>query len=266
MLDRYNRKINYLRISVTDRCNLRCTYCMPAEGVELMPHDDIMSFEDICKVIEEGVQDGITKVRLTGGEPLVRKGIVDLVSMISKIEGIDDLAMTTNGILLDKYAQDLADAGLHRVNISLDTTSAEKFSEITRGGDIQKVYDGINAAKKAGLTPIKINCVVFKNRDEEDAKLVAQFCKDNDLQIRYIHQMDLQTGEFSIVEGGEGGDCKNCNRLRLTADGEMRPCLFNDKSYQVKDVGVKEAYHKALAEKPRSGSKSLSGKFYGIGG
>lgn len=266
MLDRYNRKINYLRISVTDRCNLRCTYCMPAEGVKLMPHDDIMSFEDICNVVEEGVKDGIKKVRLTGGEPLVRKDIVDLVSMISKIEGIDDLAMTTNGILLDKFAQDLADAGLHRVNISLDTTSAEKFSEITRGGDIQKVYDGINAAKKAGLTPIKINCVVFKNRDEEDAKLVNQFCKDNDLQIRYIHQMDLQTGEFSIVEGGEGGDCKNCNRLRLTADGEMRPCLFNDQSYQVKDLGVKEAYHKALIEKPKSGSKSLSGKFYGIGG
>ncbi len=266
MLDRYNRNINYLRISVTDRCNLRCIYCMPEEGVKLMHHNDIMSFEQIVETVKYGVEHGITKVRLTGGEPLVRKGIVDLVSEISKIKGITDLAMTTNGILLDKYAEKLAKAGLNRVNISLDTMSPEKYYQITRGGDINKVFDGIKAAQSAGLTPIKINCVVFKNRNEKDAIEVAEFCKKNNLQIRYIHQMDLQTGDFSIVEGGEGGDCKNCNRLRLTANGEIRPCLFSDLSYKVKDLGVEQAYKQALVDKPKAGSKSLSGKFYGIGG
>lgn len=266
MLDQYNRTIDYLRISVTDRCNLRCTYCMPAEGIDLAQHKDVVSFEEIYKIVKEGSENGIKKVRLTGGEPLVRKGIVDLVSQLSTIEAIKDLSMTTNGILLDKFAQDLSDAGLDRVNISLDTMSPEKYKSITRGGDINKVFDGINAAREASLTPIKINCVVFKNRDEQDAQDVAQFCKDNGLQIRYIHQMDLQTGEFSIVEGGEGGDCKNCNRLRLTANGEIRPCLFNDKSFQTQEVGIKDAYKLALEEKPRAGSKSLSGKFYGIGG
>jgi len=255
-----------MRISVTDRCNLRCTYCMPAKGIQLMPHDDIISFEKIVEVVHEGVAQGINKVRLTGGEPLVRKGIVDLVSQLSRIEGVTDLAMTTNGILLEKYAEDLAKAGLNRVNISLDTTSAEKYAEITRGGDINQVYAGIRAAKKAGLTPIKINCVVFKNRDEEDAKSVAKFCNDHGLQIRYIHQMDLKTGEFSIVEGGEGGDCKSCNRLRLTANGEIRPCLFNDMSFQIKEQGVEQAYANALKKKPLNGTKSLSGNFYGIGG
>lgn len=266
MLDQYKRDINYLRISVTDRCNLRCTYCMPEEGIELMAHDDIISFEEIVSIAKKGVEDGISKIRLTGGEPLVRKGIVDLVKQLSQVKGIDDLSMTTNGILLDKYASDLSKAGLNRINISLDTMSAEKFSTITRGGDINRVFAGIKAAQNAGLNPIKINCVVFKNRNEQDAIDVRDFCKENGLQIRYIHQMDLQTGEFSIVEGGEGGDCKSCNRLRLTADGEMRPCLFNDKSFKVREVGIETAYQKALEEKPLAGSKSLSGKFYGIGG
>ncbi len=266
MLDQYKRKINYLRISVTDRCNLRCTYCMPAEGIKLMAHDNIISFEEIAKVVHEGVLQGINKIRLTGGEPLVRKGIVDLVRQISQIEGVEDLSMTTNGILLVKYADNLAQAGLNRVNISLDTTSPERYASITRGGDINQVYAGIRAAKKANLSPIKINCVVFKNRDEEDAKMVAAFCEANDLQIRYIHQMDLKTGEFSIVEGGEGGDCKACNRLRLTANGEIRPCLFNDMSFQIKEQGIEKAYADALDQKPLNGTKSLSGNFYGIGG
>ena len=266
MLDQYKREINYLRISVTDRCNLRCTYCMPAEGIELMPQRNIMSFDEIVSIAKKGVEDGITKIRLTGGEPLVRKGIVDLVKMLSSISGVRDLSMTTNGILLDKYAQELAAAGLDRINISLDTMSAKKFFNITRGGNIRKVFLGIEAAKKAGLFPIKINCVVLKDSNEKDAMEVAEFCNENNLDIRYIHQMDLQTGEFSIVEGGEGGDCKNCNRLRLTAEGELRPCLFNDKSIKVKEVGVAAAYKYVLNKKPLFGTTSTSGKFYGIGG
>ncbi len=266
MLDQYSRKINYLRISVTDRCNLRCTYCMPATGIQLISRDEIISFEEILKVVEEGVRTGINKVRLTGGEPLVRKGIVELVRMISEISGVEDLGMTTNGILLEQYAQALAEAGLNRVNVSLDTLSARRYAEITRGGDINNVFSGIGAAKKAGLTPVKINCVVLKNRNEKDAQDVARFCKEHNLQVRFIQQMNLETGYFSVVDGGEGGDCKNCNRLRLTANGEIRPCLFNDLSYQTKETGIGKAYQLALKNKPKTGTKSLSGHFYGIGG
>lgn len=155
MFDRFNRKINYLRISVTDRCNLRCVYCMPEEGVVLLDHKEILSFDEIVDVAKTAVRKGVDKIRVTGGEPLVRNGIIDLVKMIGEIDGIKDFSMTTNGILLSKYADDLANAGLHRVNISLDTLDPEKFKQITRGGDIQKVFDGIEAAKKAGLNPIK---------------------------------------------------------------------------------------------------------------
>ncbi|MCF6184666.1 MAG: radical SAM protein, partial [Bacteroidales bacterium] len=165
MYDRFNRKINYLRISVTDRCNLRCVYCMPAEGVELMQHKDILRFEEIVEVVKYAVSQGVDKIRITGGEPLVKKGIVDLIRMIAEIDGIKDFGMTTNGIFLDKYAQQLADAGLHRVNISLDTINPEKYRKITRTGDITQVFKGIEAAKKAGLNPIKINCVVQKSFD-----------------------------------------------------------------------------------------------------
>ncbi len=266
MYDQYNRKLDYLRISVTDRCNLRCVYCMPEEGIKLMLHDDILSFEDILTVVKNGAAKGVTKVRLTGGEPLVRRGIVDLVGMIASIEGITDLSMTTNGILLAQFAKSLKEAGLNRVNISLDTTSPSHYKEITRGGDIRRVFDGIRAAKEAGLLPVKINCVVFKNSNEPDAREVAAFCKENDLQIRFIHQMNLQTGEFSIVEGGKGGDCKNCNRLRLTANGDIKPCLFNEMAFNVKETSVNRAFDMAVMNKPKAGTKNKSGKFYGIGG
>jgi len=266
MYDRYNRKIDYLRISVTDRCNLRCIYCMPEEGVELMPKEDILSFDEIVEVVKKAVYKGITKVRLTGGEPLVRKDIVELVKKIAEIKGVKDLSMTTNGILLSKFAKKLKEAGLQRVNISLDTLSPLRYAEITRGGNIEKVFEGIDAAKKAGLSPIKINCVVFKNSDKKEAQKVADFCARNGLQIRFIHQMNLETGEFSKVEGGEGGDCKNCNRLRLTANGDIKPCLFSELAFPVKEYGVDDAFLKALAKKPKSGTRNRSGKFYGIGG
>ncbi len=266
MYDQYNRKLNYLRISVTDRCNLRCVYCMPEEGIKLMQHKDILSFEEILTVVKKGAAKGITKVRLTGGEPLVRKGIVDLVGMIASVEGITDLSMTTNGILLTQFAKPLKEAGLNRINISLDTISPSRYKEITRGGDIRRVFDGIHAAKEAGLQPVKINCVVFKSSNEPDAREVAAFCKENDLQIRFIHQMNLQTGEFSIVEGGNGGDCKNCNRLRLTANGDIKPCLFNEMAFNVKKTSINRAFDMAVMNKPEVGTKNKSGKFYGIGG
>ena len=266
MYDKFNRKINYLRVSVTDRCNLRCVYCMPAEGVQLMPHEEILSFSEIVETIKYVVSRGVDKIRITGGEPLVRKGIIDLVAMIAKLDGIKDFGMTTNGILLDKYAQALADAGLHRVNVSLDTLDAVKYKKITRLGDINKVFKGIAAAKKAGLNPVKINCVISELSDESDTNAVAKYCKEHDLQVQYIEQMDLEKGSFSIVDGGTGGNCEICNRLRLTAKGDIMPCLFSDITYNVRQLGVEKAVELALKNKPQSGHHSTINKFYNIGG
>ncbi len=266
MYDRFKRNINYLRISVTDRCNLRCKYCMPEEGIQLLPHEAILSFGEIFEVVEEAAKLGVDKVRLTGGEPLVRKGIVKLVGMIASIPEITDLSMTTNGILLNEYAADLKAAGLQRVNISLDTMGAGVFKLQTRGGNIKRVFEGIEAARKAGLQPVKINCVVWDNSQEKDARAVAKYAKENGLKIRFIHQMDLSTGEFSVVEGGEGGNCSKCNRLRLTSDGKIKPCLFSDLTYDVREMGAENALQMAVGEKPRSGTYSKSSKFYNIGG
>ncbi len=266
MYDRYNRKINYLRVSITDRCNLRCTYCMPAEGVKLLDHKDILSFEEITEVITEAVDLGTTKVRITGGEPLVRKGVTMLVKKIATIEGITDFGLTTNGILLARYASDLANAGLHRINVSLDTLDPEKFRTITRGGDIRQVFEGIAAAKKAGLTPVKINCVVRNSSDEPDAKAVREFCLQQGLEARFIHEMSLASGHFTIVENGHGGDCGSCNRLRLTASGMIRPCLFNDLQFSTRELGIREALLKAIEHKPEKGSVNLTGGFHNIGG
>ena len=266
MYDRFNRKINYLRVSVTDRCNLRCTYCMPEEGVRLLEHREILSFEEIVEIIREAVSLGITKVRITGGEPLVRKGIVSLIGKIAAIGGIMDFGLTTNGILLSEFATDLATAGLHRINISLDTLDAEKFRAITRGGDIQKVFQGIEAAKAAGLTPIKINCVVRNSSGEPDAQAVKEFCRQNGLEARFIHEMSLADGCFTIVENGHGGDCANCNRLRLTANGMIRPCLFSDIQFSTRELGIREALEFAAGRKPEKGTVNMNGGFHNIGG
>ncbi len=175
MLDCFNRQINYLRISVTDRCNMRCTYCMPEGGVKLFKHDEILSFEEIYNFVKIAVTLGIEKVRLTGGEPLVRQGFPNLVKMISSIEGIKDLSMTTNGLLLFDYAEILKENGLKRINISLDTLIPENYKKITRGADIEKVLKGIEKAKQLGFDPIKINCVIKDNSNEIDAKSVAKY-------------------------------------------------------------------------------------------
>ena len=185
--------------------------------------------------------NGVTKVRITGGEPLVRKGIPTLVSMISEIKGIKDLSMTTNGVFLNQFANDLKAAGLHRVNISLDTIDPDKFRNITRIGNVNDVFEGIEAAKNAGLLPVKINCVIKKSKEEEDARAVTEFCKDNNLEIRYIRQMDLVKGHFSLVDGGIGGNCSLCNRLRLTANGKLKPCLFNDIEFDIREIGFERA-------------------------
>ena len=266
MLDLYNRKINYLRISVTDRCNLRCRYCMPEDGVCMVKHSEILTYEEIQQVVAVAVPLGIDKIRLTGGEPLVRKDIVELVRMIANVKGVKDIAITTNGILLEEFAIHLANAGLHRVNISLDTIDPEKFFQITRGGDIRKVFDGIEAARFAGLSPVKINCVIKQSSDEPDALAVKQYCIENGLQARFISEMDLSTGHFGIVDGGTGGDCSHCNRLRLTPTGKMKPCLFSDLEYDIREMGIREAIEAALFAKPEKGTVNLSNCFHNIGG
>ncbi len=266
MLDRYDRKINYLRISVTDRCNLRCRYCMPCEDFVMLSHDDILRFNEIVDVVREGVAMGIDKVRLTGGEPMVRRDVVKLVAMIASVPGIKDLAMTTNGVLLDKFARQLAEAGLNRVNVSLDTMDPLRFRELTSGGDIDKVLRGIDAATDAGLKPVKLNCVVTGSSSEPDAEAVKKFAGEKGLEVRFIHQMDLGKGEFSIVEGGEGGDCKRCNRLRLTANGKIKPCLFSDTSFDVREMGAREALFAAVSRKPAYGTTCSHNQFYNIGG
>jgi len=264
--DRYNRQINYLRISITDRCNLRCRYCMPGEGIKLLRHEDILSFDEITDFTKCAVRHGLTKVRITGGEPLVRKGVVELVGMIAGIDGIKDLSMTTNGVLLKTFAAGLKKAGLQRVNISLDTVDPEKYHYITRGGDVRDVFEGIEAARSAGLVPVKINCVINGSMDEDEPAGVTEFCLKNDLEIRYIHQMDLVMGHFSTVKGGTGGDCNSCNRLRLTSDGKLKPCLFSDIEFDIRKTGYDEAINKAVGIKPECGSNNVTDNFYNIGG
>ncbi len=266
MLDRFNRKIHYLRISVTDRCNLRCRYCMPENKTPMLRHQDILTFEEIQQVVAVAVPLGINKIRLTGGEPLVRKDIVELVSMIAAVPGVKDIAMTTNALLLDRFAHDLARAGLKRVNVSLDTLDAERFKQLTRGGDIQKVLDGLRSAQKAGLNPIKVNCVVQYDSNEPDARAVGRYCEKEGLEVRFIQQMDLQSGNFGVVSGGSGGDCSQCNRLRLTSDGKMKPCLFSDLAFDIRSLGIQQAMEMALGKKPERGTVNSQNLFHNIGG
>lgn len=266
MLDQFNRKINYLRISVTDRCNLRCRYCMPEEGIKWIDHSRILSFEEIIEVVEEAVYLGVDKIRLTGGEPLVRKGIVDLVKMIANVPGIKDLGMTTNGQLLEKFAVDLAKAGLNRVNVSLDTTDPENYRYLSRGGEISNVFKGLEAARKAGLDPIKINTVINSESGENTKQQLRDFSEENNYKLRFIRQMSLEDGSFYPVEGGEGGICKICNRIRLTASGDVKPCLFSDDGYNVREMGARNAILKAVGAKPINGEKNNVNQFYNIGG
>jgi cyclic pyranopterin phosphate synthase len=239
---------------------------MPKGDIQLIPRENIMSFEEIVEVVRIAVKLGIDKFRLTGGEPLLREGVVDLVAMISSLEGVNDLAMTTNGILLGKYAARLKQAGLKRVNISLDTVDAKKFSQITLGGKLEDVLAGITAARENKLEPIKINCVVNNSSAEDDARDVAAFCSKNRLEVRFIRKMDLREGKFAAVEGGSGGVCAKCNRLRLTSDGMIRPCLFDEQQFSVREMGAEQALLSALSLKPLAGKLNRKSKFYSIGG
>jgi len=193
VLDGYKREINYLRVSVTDRCNLRCVYCMPSDGVAISRHEDVLTLEEIEQVIRAAADVGVRKIRFTGGEPLVRKGLSDLVRNIDAIPIIDDIALTTNGILLPKYGEELKAAGLKRVNISLDTLKPERFREITRLGNLADVWEGINTALRLHLNPVKINTVVMRGINDDEILDLARLTMEMPLHVRFIELMPIGT-------------------------------------------------------------------------
>ncbi|MHC4886316.1 MAG: GTP 3',8-cyclase MoaA [Planctomycetota bacterium] len=265
MFDRFQRRIDYLRLSVTDLCNLRCTYCMPPEGVPLKRHEEILSLEEMEEVVRVAVELGVTKVRLTGGEPLVRRNILYLVERIGQIQGIHDFAMTTNGMHLPQFAKSLKKAGLMRINISLDTLDPGRFSELTRGGDVHETLAGIEAAMTAGLSPVKLNCVIESSVEEKDAQAVAAYGRERGLEVRYIRRMCTRDGVFGRVIGGDGGHCETCNRIRVTCDGRVYPCLFSDRFTSVRELGPQQAFLAAVGLKPAAGVRSEN-QFYAMGG
>ena len=275
--DSFQRPIDYLRISVTDRCNLRCVYCMPAEGIDLLAHEDVLSYEEIYRVATAAAELGIKKVRITGGEPLVRIGLSSLIEMLAQIDAIDDIALTTNGILLARYADELKAAGLRRVNISLDTLKPDKFRLITRGGDLDNVLESIEAASTAGLNPIKINVVVMARSNDDELLDFARKTVDDGWHVRFIEHMPFNSemasssfvsvnevrerlaslgelepctfkgngpakyyrlpqakGTIGFITPVSEHFCFHCNRLRLTADGRLRPCLLSEQEIDLR--------------------------------
>ncbi|MCL6120559.1 MAG: GTP 3',8-cyclase MoaA [Deltaproteobacteria bacterium] len=308
LVDGYGRRLTYLRISVTDRCNLRCVYCMPESGVSIMKHEDIISYEDILRLVRILSRHGLNKVRITGGEPLARKGLIGFVQKLSEIKDISDISMTTNGILFDKYAHGLFDAGLKRINISLDSLNEEKFKRITRTGRLETVLKNIELAKKIGYNPIKINTVLIRGINDDEIIDFVNFARKFELNLRFIEYMpiggniadavssreieekiQLEFDDFkpkkskikynnvsgenvyekklsvydgvSRIFGFDGNDavigfispmsehfCGGCNRLRLTASGNLRLCLFYDDEYNIKDI-LKESDDEIVFEK-----------------
>jgi cyclic pyranopterin phosphate synthase len=274
LADQFNRPITYLRISVTDRCNLRCVYCMPEQGLPWIPKGAILSFEEVVRIVEAGASAGLRSVRLTGGEPLIRRDLAALVRMLAAIEGIDDISLSTNGLLLAEQVAELRAAGLRRVNVSLDTLRPDRFVEIARRPGLERVLEGIDAAIAAGLSPVKLNCVVMRGRNDDELGDFAALTRDRELYVRFIELMPvgenlgMQRDEYvssdEILERvrtvgelepvfGPGGNgparyfafagargavavisplshdyCERCNRVRLSADGRLRLCLFGD--------------------------------------
>lgn len=293
MKDQYGRTIDYLRVSVTDRCNLRCTYCMPENGIELYEHSRILSVEEIDSIIRAGARLGIKKVRITGGEPLVRKGILDIVRNAAQTPGIESLCMTTNGILLPEYADRLRELGVERLNISLDTLDPERYASLTRVGSLNDVMKGLRAAEEAGFTGTKINTVLLGGINDSEIGSLASLTKDRDLSVRFIELMPMgecvEWPEESFIENsavlralpelepvsidgvsrlyrlpGAAGTvglispmsshfCPSCNRIRLTSDGRLKPCLHSDTEIPLKGLegqALEDTMRRAIFEKP----------------
>jgi len=309
--------VDTLRVSVTDRCNLRCIYCMPPEGIKTKPHNEILRFEEIERVVRAAVTSGVRKVRLTGGEPLVRQNVERLVEMLAAIDGLDDLAMTTNGVLLAEKAATLKKAGLGRITISLDTLNPERYPTITRGAKLEQALAGIDAALEARLEPVKVNVVVMRDVNHDEVVDFAQFAAERAIEVRFIELMPVaanagilccnrkgdalvasaevkkqieaafgkleRAGDYSggpaRLFGLPGGRsrigfisavtepfCSTCTRMRLTADGKLRGCLFSSSETDVLDLmrsgaddeKVLETYREAVRLKPRRNAPVFS--------
>ena len=269
MFDSYDREINYLRISVTDKCNLRCRYCMPAEGVPHRSHEEFLSLEQMAAVVRVGVRLGLTKVRLTGGEPLVKRGIVELVRLIREVPGVRHLGMTTNGVLLPRYADSLRRAGLDSVNISLDTLDPERYREITRVGDIRHVLKGIEAARRAGF-PIKINMVVLEDTGPEEIAAMRRFCERRPgakgLTLQLINHYELGEEKLDRYCFDRPPRCSACNKIRLLADGTLKPCLHSNEEIKLDPEHIEESLRRTIAAKPERGDVCTNRPMVEIGG
>ncbi|THF76063.1 GTP 3',8-cyclase MoaA [Cohnella fermenti] len=315
LMDSFGRVHDYLRISVTDRCNLRCVYCMPEEGMTFEPGHRILSYEEIAEIVRTLAPLGVRKLRLTGGEPLVRKGLDRLVAMLSAVPGIEDIALSTNGIYLASFADALKDAGLTRVNISLDSLVPERYSRITRGGDVRRVLQGLEASRRVGFAPIKLNVVLMKGINDDEVERFLRLTNEEPLHIRFIeympigipggtdwsagymplthvldtcerlglgyspcgdvygngpaasYRLDGAAGTFGLIRPISEHFCGTCNRLRLTADGNIKPCLYWSDEYNVRSLigdpaAVEALFLRALDSKPESHemAKALSGE------
>ena len=307
MIDQFGRNVDYMRVSVTDRCNLRCVYCMPAEGVASVPHHQILSFDEIARVCRIGAELGIRKIKLTGGEPLVRRGLPELVGMLKEITGIEQVTLTTNGTLLKEQINGLISNGLDAVNISIDTLDPERYREITRGGSVEKALEGLHAAAAVHCLSVKVNCVPLKGMDlngaeDEEYIRLALLAKEGKADVRFIEMMPIGLGKSFA---GRGGDeilgilekaygkadlctgrigngpaeyvqfpgfrkrigfisavshqfCGGCNRVRLTSEGYLKPCLQYESGTDLKtllrggagDPEIRAAMEKAFYEKP----------------
>ncbi len=265
MLDKFDREIDYLRISLTDKCNLRCTYCLPEEGVALRKHEEFLSLEQIAEVVRVGVGLGLKKIRLTGGEPLVKKGIVDLVRMIKSINGVEHLAMTTNGVLLEKYARELKKAGLDSVNISIDTLDPVHYRALTRLGDIRFVLRGIEAALRESF-PVKINMVVLNDMAEGEIENMRAFCLEKGFKLQLINHYSLNEEKLNDYCFERPPKCRECNRIRLLADGQLKSCLHSDKEIKLDPENIEAGLRETIENKPEKGSVCLNRNMMEIGG
>ncbi len=293
LIDRFNRNLNYLRISITDRCNLKCLYCVPQDLIPKLPSREILSYEEILRIVRVSIRLGISKVRVTGGEPLVRKGVYHFLEQLAGIEGLLDISLTTNGVLLKDNIHRIKSAGIKRINISLDTLNREKYQQITGYDFFHQVWDGIELAQRMGFYPIKINVVPVKGVNDDELVDIARLSMDHPFHIRFIEYMPMgsnhmdidrhllapeikkhieQLGELVPVdrstndgpaerfkfESGPGEIgfirpisrhfCQTCNRLRLTASGQLRPCLMLDKQEDLKSIIRKGCSDRELAE------------------
>jgi cyclic pyranopterin phosphate synthase len=265
MFDRFERPITYLRISVTDKCNLRCRYCMPAEGVPLRKHEDFLTLEQMTAAARAAVGLGVTKIRLTGGEPLVKRGIVDLVRMLAGIEGLAHLAMTTNGTYLARYARPLKEAGLDSLNVSLDTLDPDLYRELTRGGEISDVREGIHAAIAEGF-PVKLNMVVLPDTAGDGIARMREFCAGIGARLQLINHFELFREKQDSYAFDRPPSCAGCNRIRLMADGMLKPCLHSDIEVPLDFTRLEESLREAILSKPRRGGACVNRAMPQIGG